>query len=80
MAKSIIVTFRNSTSAQQICTATDNTQHASILNEPLESGEISTQRQLVVGPDDYGHATFGYDGGVPATRDDISDGEQLDIA
>jgi hypothetical protein len=79
MAIYIDVTFRNTTAAQQVCTATDDVLAQLVLNEPLASGAVSTPRQLVQAPDGYGHATYGYNGGVSTRRIDIGDGEQLDI-
>jgi hypothetical protein len=80
MPQYINITLENTSVNQYVFDATDNALHKPILSGvPLGPGE-STAAKLLVGPDNYGHITYGYLGGVPTTRDDVMDGEHISMA
>jgi len=80
MPNYVKVTFKNSGTSQHVYTITDNVIRNNILdNQPL-APEETFDATLTQGSDGHGHATYGYSGGVQITKDDLDDGESIDMS
>jgi hypothetical protein len=76
----INVTLRNSSLNNNVFDATDDYAGKPLLTaEPMGPGD-SVQKQLLLAPDNYGHITYSYKGGVSQTNDTVMEGDRIDMA
>jgi hypothetical protein len=81
MANYIKVTLRNGSATQHLFLAKDTFLKQDLLGEKgtlLDSSE-SVEVQLGVAEDNYGHIQYRYSTGVSQTRDDVMNGDTIDM-
>jgi hypothetical protein len=73
------ISLENGSLGQQVFNATDDVLGQPVLtNQPIAAGD-SVAIQLVADPNGKGRMTYGYRGGVQATRNDLVDQDIVSV-